>query len=181
MLERGSQGDLFTSDEVGNYQASEAELVAAPLRNRIVELERMLVRKSSGTAELERALAQEVNRNTDLENRIKGYDHDRHIEKKRADEAESRVESLTGQLSVAQEKARRRNDQYDRTIKARDEETLGRIEARDNLLNQATTRINAVREILSRPAVVGAREQIVTRDGAILADAIGNALSALEA
>jgi hypothetical protein len=39
---------LFTADEVGHYQATEAELVAAPLRRRIAELERTLaeVKKS---------------------------------------------------------------------------------------------------------------------------------------
>lgn len=55
------------------------------------------------------------------------------------------------------------------------------VEARDWLLAAATTRVKAAQEILSRPIVVGARNEIVTTKGAILADAIGNALDALSA
>jgi hypothetical protein len=55
------------------------------------------------------------------------------------------------------------------------------IAARDRLLAAATTRVRAATEILSRPMVVGARNEIVTSKGAVLADAIGNALDALSA
>lgn len=110
---------LFTSDEVGRYQATEAELVATPLRRRI--------------GELETALARSIDR-------------------------ENRMES----------------DQADR-----DAEHRRSIAARDSLLAAATTRVKAALEILTRPAVVGARNEIVTTKGAILADAIGNATDAL--
>ena len=111
---------LYTAAEVGDAQASEAELVAGPLRRRI--------------AELERALAASVNR----ENRLESDEAERAAEHRRS------------------------------------------LAARDHLLSAATTRMNAVREILLATAVNRARDEIVTSKGAVLADAIGNALHALE-
>lgn len=245
-------------------------------RKRVLELEDVLESAQSRVAELESLLAQSVGRAdrlaaslavsrgetaqsriADLENRIKGYDHDRRTEKARAAEAESRVEVLTGQLSAAQQKAERAEgldrdriknleaalkitsdarDQWlegcsnalatvedlrlrlsnsvkhasgkeewlrnemadqdhltarvidlkrdlDQANRQRDQADLQyrqSIETRDNLLKQATTRVNAAQEILSDTEVTRTREQIVTRDGAFLADVIADALSALE-
>lgn len=67
------EAKLYTDGEVANLQASEAELVAGPLRRRI--------------AELERTLAASVKRETDLEVQVQSYDHDRHTERDRADKA----------------------------------------------------------------------------------------------
>lgn len=53
--------------------------------------------------------------------------------------------------------------------------------AQDRLLAAATTRVREATEILSRPVVVGARNDIVTTKGARLADAITNALRCLNA
>jgi DNA-binding helix-hairpin-helix protein with protein kinase domain len=111
---------LFTADEVGHYQGTEAELVAAPLRRRI--------------GELETALARSIER----EDRLESDEADRAAEHRRS------------------------------------------LAARDHLLSAATTRLNAVREILLATAVSRARDEIVTSKGAVLADAIGNALHALE-
>jgi hypothetical protein len=55
------------------------------------------------------------------------------------------------------------------------------IAARDRLLAAATTRVRAAKEILGATAVGRARDEIVTSKGAVLADAIGNALDALSA
>lgn len=181
MLERGERKAsedqrLYTAAEVGDAQASEAELVAKPLRRRI--------------GELERVLAQEVNRNTDLEaqvedadrrinaltGQVREYDHDRHTEKQRADRERQRASELKDRLSSAQEEADAQEYRHDQERK----EAARSIAARDHLLSAATTRMNAVREILLARTVAEARDQIVTSKGAVLADAIGNALHALE-
>jgi chromosome segregation ATPase len=145
-LERGERKApedqrLYTAAEVGDAQASEAELVATPLRRRI--------------AELERTLAREVNRNTDLEAELDQVKKDRDARLAHLDEAEQY------QCERAAE--------YRRSVTAR-----------DHLLSAATTRLNAAREILLATAVSRARDEIVTSKGAVLADAIGNALHALE-
>lgn len=137
----GLASRLYTAAEVGDAQASEAELVATPLRRRI--------------AELERTLAREVNRNTDLEAELDQVKKDR----------DARLEHLDKAELYQCERAA----EYRRSVTAR-----------DHLLSAATTRINAVREILLARTVAEARDQIVTSKGAVLADAIGNALHALE-
>jgi chromosome segregation ATPase len=140
---------LYTAAEVGDAQASEAELVAGPLRRRIAELERTLAREVNRNTDLE-AQAEDADRRINaLTGQVKGYDHDRHTEKERADRERQRADKAEG---------------------------LVREE-----LEAATKRVRAATEILSRPMVVGARNDIVTTKGAILADAIGNALDALSA
>lgn len=74
--------NLYTDEEVASLQASEAELVAGPLQARINELEDKLVR---------------------TENRIRGYDHDRHTERDRADRERQRASELKDRLSSSEE------------------------------------------------------------------------------
>lgn len=83
------EAKLYTDGEVANLQASEAELVAGPLRRRI--------------AELERALAASVKRETDLETQVQGYDRDRHTERDRADRERQRASELKDRLSSSEE------------------------------------------------------------------------------
>lgn len=93
----------------------------------------------------------------------------------KADEERRRASGLKDRLSTAHEEAdaqEHRHDQERRTA-------AQNLAARDRLLAAATTRVKAAQEILSRPVVIGARNDIVTSKGAILADAIGNALIAL--
>lgn len=117
---------LYTADEVGHYQASEAELVATPLRARITELEKTL-------AEAEQ----------DRDNRLEELEAAERYQHERAQEARQ---------SIA---------------------------ARDRLLATATTRVRAAAEILGQKRVAEAADEIVTTKGAILADAVRNALAAL--
>lgn len=182
---------LYTAAEVGDLQASEAELVAAPLRRRVAELERE-------NADADRRI-------NALTGQVQGYDHDRHTERDRADQnrawaerAEANGVKLSATLVQAEkdrDSARRRVAELeaqlarsvDRENKleadAAEEKTLHSqsIAARDHLLEAATRRVSAAVEILNRPMVVGARNEIVTSKGAILADAIGNALRVLDA
>lgn len=168
---------LYTAAEVGDLQASEAELVAEPLRTRI----------------------------NALENRVRNLDHDRHTERDRADQNKAwaeRAEANGARLSAAlvqaekdRDSARRRvaelEAQLSRSIDrenkletdAAEEKTIHSqsIAARDHLLEAATRRISLAREALDRPMVVGARNEIVTSKGAILADAIAEALRVLDA
>jgi hypothetical protein len=111
----------YTAEEVGHLQATESELVARPLRDRIADLERQLSRS--------------IERENKLENDA-------------AEEREIHRRSLA---------------------------------ARDSLLETATRRLGAARDILSTGSVADIRDNIVTSKGAILADAIGNALRVLDA
>lgn len=111
------------------------------------------------------------------------------LEREVADEAER-----ADRAEAERDSARRRVAELERQLgnsigrenkleaDAAEEKTLHRraLEARDSLLSAATTRINAVREILLARTVTEARDNIVTSKGAVLADAIGNALHALE-
>jgi hypothetical protein len=132
-----SHVQLYTAAEVGDAQASEAELVAAPLRRRIGELE-------AGLTEIDK----EADR---LRGVVIGYDLDRHTERERADKAQARVRELGQSLA-----------------------------ARDRLLETATRKASAARDFLTASTVAEARENIVTSRGAVLADAIGNALRVLD-
>lgn len=149
MLERSARGErLFTSEEVGDLQASEAELVAAPLK-----------------AENQR-----------LARQVCEFDRDRRTERDRADKAQRRVAELERTLALSIE----RENRLESTAADTAAEHRRSLAARDHLLSAATTRMNAVREILLATAVGRARDEIVTTKGAVLADAIGNALHALE-
>jgi hypothetical protein len=231
---------LYTAAEVGDLQASEAELVAAPLRRRVADLETELERYrkahvctdsckpnahvaftgSQIVKELETELANErqeierlereneeyhLNRIKKLETKVREYDKDRHTERDRADQNKAwaeRAEANGSRLSAAlvqaekdRDSARRRvaelEAQLSRSIDrenkleadAAEEKTIHSqsIAARDHLLEAATRRISLAREALDRPMVVGARNEIVTSKGAILADAIAEALRVLDA
>lgn len=99
--------NLYTDDEVATLQASEAELVSGPLRRRI--------------AELERTLAASVKRETDLEHKVQGYDHDRHTERDRADRERQRASELKDRLSSSEERVKELEDELGHRDRARDE------------------------------------------------------------
>jgi DNA repair exonuclease SbcCD ATPase subunit len=174
-LERGP-GNLFTSDEVAHYQSTEAALVADPLRRRIAELERVLAREVNRNTDLEAQVEEADRRITALTGQVKGYDHDRHTEKERADRERRRASELKDRVPSIEEDL----EAAERYQAERAEEARRSVAARDQLLAAATTRVQAAREILGATAVGRARDEIVTSKGAVLADAIGNALRALE-
>lgn len=79
-------GARYTDEDVARLQASEAELVAAPLRRRIGELE-------AGLTEIDK----EADR---LRGVVIEYDLDRHTERERADKAQARVRELEQSLAA---------------------------------------------------------------------------------
>ena len=143
------------------------------------------------------AVAQEWRR------KAEGWDHDRHMERDRADQNQAwaeRAEANGAELSAAmvqaekdRDSARNRVAELERQLAAsierenqaethyaeRAAEHQRSIAARENLLSAATTRIREARNILAAPGVVATRNEIVTSKGVILAGAIGNALAAL--
>jgi hypothetical protein len=193
---------LYTAEEVGDLQASEAELVAAPLRRRIAELEKSLA-ESRELVEFKTRVADDIDADRaklhgqvrEWKLKAQGWDHDRHTERDRADQNKAWAERAELRLAQDAEAHAKALDEVkrDRDLRLEELEAAERyqceraeehrrsIAARDQLLSAATTRVKAAVEILSRPAVVGARNEIVTTKGAILADAIGNALAALDA
>lgn len=235
--------NLYTDEEMAAAQASETELVAAPLRAKIEDLRSALKLAADARDTWINGCTSAQATITELTNRTRELNRDRHTEKARADEAESRVEVLTGQLSVAQQKAERAegldrdrikylevalgearqkaetlSDELDKMADRCDElarditrmstrltlqlntvtnerdqarreldaaktiQNLAErgIEAKDHQLTRATTRIKSALEILRSARVAEAGERTVTPSGAILADAIENALTALE-
>lgn len=290
---RGVVGDegslssrLYTAEEVGDAQASEAELVATPLRRRVAELEAELSRKTAewkknsaeGRAQVERLVkrAEEAEASeraagpyyaasvvnglraelarynrahvcvkdcgdnehvafvgrtlvteleTDLVNEraeVARQDAEIHraydaLIKTRAERGEAEADLARSRADWEQRSAENRT-QVGRLLKRaartatrlalrekdaatfqrqRDEYVAGlnaqeyrfaeerrisqqSIAARDNLLRAATTKIEVVRSILAAPKVTKTRDEIVTSKGVILADAISNALAALD-
>jgi chromosome segregation ATPase len=181
-----------------------SELDWAAVRAERDQLREKVARRSRRVADLERTLAQEVNRNTDLEaenqrlaRQVCEFDRDRHTERDRADKAQDALIKVRAEREEQDKELRRRasafkvlEGRYETLLAAMDKnddsaaeaaaEHRRSIAARDNLLSAATTRLNAAREILLATAVSRARDEIVTTKGAVLADAIGNALDALE-
>lgn len=177
--EVGSGRTVMVTIEVMDERRSDypSELDWAAVRAERDQLREKVARRERRVADLERTLAQEVNRNTDLEaenqrlaRQVCEFDRDRHTERDRADKAEDALyETLLATMDENDDSAAEAAAEHRRSIAAR-----------DNLLSAATTRLNAAREILLATAVSRARDEIVTTKGAVLADAIGNALHALE-
>jgi chromosome segregation ATPase len=183
-----------TDERVSNYP-SELDWAAVRaerdgLKDKVARLERQLA-TAQETCEIQTKHAQKLTR------QIEEYDRDRHTERDRADRAQAREKGLStlvadlekGLSTLVAEKdteLRRRasaikvlESRYETLLATLDETVEGR-DARDRLLAAATTRVQAACEILGATAVCRAREHTITRDGAALADAIGNALRALE-
>lgn len=97
---------LFTSDDVAHYQSTEAALVADPLRRRI--------------AELERTLAGAIDRESKLEEKVRGYDTDRHTERDRADRERQRASELKDRLSSSEERVKELEDELGHRERAQD-------------------------------------------------------------
>lgn len=182
---------LYTAAEVGDLQASEAELVAAPLRRRVGDLENELEKTQDALIAARRQREE--------------FDRDRHTERDRADQNKAwaeRAEENGAKLSAALVQAEKERDAARRRV-ADLERQLGRsierenkleadaaeereihrrsLAARDSLLEAATRRISAARDLLTGGNVPAIRDEIVTSKGAVLADAIGNALRVLDA
>jgi DNA repair exonuclease SbcCD ATPase subunit len=172
MLERGGKVDdalstdpaarLYTAEEVGNAQASEAELVAAPLRRRIEELERTLA-ESRELVDFKTRVADQLDEDrAKLHDKVREYDRDRKTERDRADRMTAQANRMETDRAELEAEHRRS------------------LAARDRLLEKATRRASAARDFLSTNTVAEARENIVTSRGAVLADAIGMALRVLD-
>lgn len=228
---------LYTAEEVGDYQASEAELVATPLRARITELEAELERYRRahvctsdckpnahvafiGNAlvkEWERAAAAESDRADKAEDALIKVRAEREtLEKTLAEsrelvtfktrvaddmdkDKETLFRKLQAERELVQEERTRANNLARRLAEAeqdrdnrleeleaaeryqheRAQEARQSVAARDRLLAAATTRVRAAAEILGQKRVAEAADEIVTTKGAILADAVHNALAAL--
>jgi hypothetical protein len=168
---------LFTSDEVGHYQATEAELVATPLRQRIAELEKTLA-ESRELVDFKTRVADQMDRDKDkLWARVR--EERERSERHHADavEAERKVRELERRNSRLVEEANAQEARHDQERKT----DAQSIAARDRLLEAASTRVRMAKEILGATPVSRARDEIVTSKGAVLADAISNALDALSA
>lgn len=94
---------------------------------------------------------------------------------RRLAEAEASIRNLETRNSRLVESA----NLTEQTVAASLGESRQSIASRDRLLAAATTRVRAAAEILSQKRVAEAADDIVTTKGAILADAIRNALAAL--
>jgi hypothetical protein len=111
-------GRLYTAEEVGDFQASEAELVAQPLRTRI----------------------------NALENRVRNLDLDRHTERDRADKAQARVAELERALALSIERENKLESDLaeEKTIHARSlaarDHLLAAATTQINLAREALTR-----------------------------------------
>src|SRR5688572_14213 len=123
----------YTDGEVANLQASEAELVAQPLRDRIAELEEARELAESGyPSELDWAavraerdtlrekLARRENEINQLKGQIAGYDHDRRTERDRADRITREHEACAGKLDLREKDAdtfRRQRNELETQVK----------------------------------------------------------------
>ena len=119
----GRAEQLYPAAEVGALQASEAELVAAPLRERVGELEK---------------------ENQRLARQVWEFDRDRHTEQRRADTAQRRVAELEDAL--ARSIGRENKLESD----AAEEAELHRqsIAARDSLLQGAAATVRRVQNVV---------------------------------
>lgn len=176
---QGLGSRLYTAEEVGDLQASEAELVAAPLRREVAELSRKLDRVY---ADLDRSMEATEKAKRDAET----FKDQAYRENDKAAELRSHVKTLEKTLAESRELVDFKTRVADEIERDKDKlfatvrDQRQSLAARDRLLEAATRRIDAAREFLSRSPVAEARENIVTSKGAVLADAIGNALRVLD-
>lgn len=162
-LDDSLSGRLYTAEEVGDFQASEAELVAGPLRRRVAELEKTLA-ESRELVDFKTRVADEIDQDRNTE-RIRGNNL-----AQRLAQAEIQRDRHVATLNEQEARHATASQQYAQSLAAR-----------DRLLAAATTRVRAAKEILGTTAVSRARDEIVTSKGAVLADAIRDALAALNA
>lgn len=159
---------LYTAEEVGDLQAREAELVAAPLRRQVQELTVKLAQATKGHVCTESCKPNAHvaftgrKRLQEAEAQVREYDRDRKTELDRADQNKAWAERAEQRLA----------DQA--------EENRQSIAARDGLLATATKKINYARELLSAGEVDQARRMDLTRTGTVMAGAIGAALRVLD-
>lgn len=129
---------LYTAREVEDLRASEAELVSAPLRRRVTELETELAQRpteldwaavraerdaaNQRAVRLERLLAGAEGRVQALETKVRNYDQDRHSERDRAESNREWAERAEARLArMAEEKREaieRMADQLGKVISA---------------------------------------------------------------
>lgn len=160
---------LYTSEEVGHYQATEAELVAAPLRREVASLER---HRENLVTELDAALI----RIGELDHKVRLYDQDRKTERDRADQnrawaerAELRAEKAEITLTESRElvafKTRVADEIDQEADRLRDKvrELAQGKDARDRLLHDATSdrdrmaaQIGKVNGAVHSPAILAA-------------------------
>jgi chromosome segregation ATPase len=123
--EVSSREHLFTSDEVADAQASEAQLVSGPLQKRINEMEEKLVK--------ERVRANAIQR------QVQGYDEDRHTERERADRVTREHSMCAGKLELREKDAdtfRRRAGELERRVKDLESDLANTQTQRDSLVKE---------------------------------------------
>lgn len=93
-----AEAKLYTDGEVANLQASEAELVAGPLRRRIAELERALAKETKRAEEAESKLM----KGHVCTGGCSGNQHVAFVGRKALTEMENQVAELTRKIGEAQ-------------------------------------------------------------------------------
>lgn len=105
--------------------------------------------------------------------KIRELETERNIAINLAKDRETRINSLENRIINLGE--------YQASAEAERDRLLADRGSRQRLLTEAIDKIEAVRHILTAPLVTESRDGIVTSAGAVLSDAIGNALAALDA
>lgn len=131
-------------------------------RHKVVGLEAEVVRLEAELARMADNFNTSQARVRELAAKVREYDRDRKTERDRADQNKAWAERAELRLA------------HDAEVTAQS------LAARDRLLEAATIKINAARDILSAKGVVDAREDAITRKSVVLANAIGEAIAALD-
>lgn len=152
--------NLYTDEEVANLQASEAELVADPLRRRIAELERTLA-ESRELVAFKDTVIQSTNKDFTAE-----LERSAHF-RRRAEDAENKL--MNGHVCTG-------GCSGDQHVAFVGRQALTRME---NQVAELTRRIDNARVLLSDARVVEARNKSVTTLETVLGGAIGKALDTL--
>lgn len=177
-LERIDRGHVCTGSCKPNAH------VAFAGRQRIEELEKALA-ESRALVEFKNRVADEADRDKDeLFRKLQEEREKAETFRRQAYQENDRAAVLTRQMKELEAQNQRLIDNAnltERTVAASLAEHRQSIAARDALLTAATRRVKAATEYLAAPKVEKARDEIVTSKGAVLADAIGNALRVLNA
>jgi cell division protein FtsB len=178
----GQEERLYTAEEVGNLQAGEAELVSAPLRRQVAELEAEVDRLKKG-----HVCTSSCKPNAHVaftgRQRLEELERQVHDETERADNLEDERNRLARRVAELERSLSRSIDRENRMETERaelDETHRQSLAARDRLLGSATTRIRSARELLTTPEVAQARRMDCSRTGTTMGYAIGAALRVLE-
>ena len=194
--------NLYTDEEVAALQASEAELVAGPLRRRIAELERTLAGVIDREAKLDEELTRRAGIVKRLENKVEAYDTDRRTERDRADRITREHQACAGKLDLREKDAdtfRRQRNELEARVKDLESKLMeghvctggcsenshvafvGRqaMVRMENQVAELTRRIDNARVLLVDSQVKVAQDKAVTKAAVTMAEAIGKVLDTL--